>query len=831
MRFLPSDLRFVLRSLAKNPLFVVVSVVSLALGIGANTAIFTLMDQVLLRSLPVKNPEQLVLFDWEGSFSGMQISDHAFSYPMYTAFRDKTGAVLSGLAAEYQSPVDIGWKSGAERAQAELVSGNYFDVLGVGSAIGRTLSPNEDKNRGGEPYLVLSYGYWQRRFGSDRQILNQTVDVNGRPFTVIGVAERGFKGTDIGSPVDVFVPMAMNATVAPNWDQLSNRLAIWLHLIGRRLPGVSLKQAESAARVVYRQEQREDLKANKEATEKFRERYLKNSFWLVTASKGVSTVRDQFSTPLIVLMAMVGTLLLIACGNVANLLVARAAGRQREIAIRLSLGANKRAVVRLVLLESAVLSLTGAALGLLVAWWSGSLLLQFLPFEGAANAIPATPDERVLLFTLAISVLTALIFGAVPAIQAAKPDIAYVLKTEATSVIGGGHVMIRKGLVAAQISLSLLLLVGTGLFARSLHNLMSVNPGVSTRHILEFSLDPTLSSYSSERTRQALRTLNERLASLPGVETASGAEVAILSRDDESFTTRVEGYEAKDRENLNPQVNRVLPGFFSTLKIAKLAGRDFTQKDTLNTPKVAIVNEEFVRYFFGSKSALGRHIGFGNPRTAKLDTEIVGVVANTKTSDLKEKTTRIVFVPELQAENPANFTFYLRSVGDPQAVESEARIAIHQFDSRLPVYSVKTLETQVNETHYIERLTFALSAAFGLLATLLAAFGLYGVMAFTVTRRTREIGIRMALGAARSSVLSMVMTEVLLLTATGIVVALPLAFGLGKLIESQLFQVNPADLTTMFSATAFLVIIAIVAGIIPARYASKIDPLHALRWE
>ncbi|MBV9442669.1 MAG: FtsX-like permease family protein, partial [Acidobacteriaceae bacterium] len=637
--------------------------------------------------------------------------------------------------------------------------------------------------------------------------------------------------TDVGNPVDVFVPLAMTKAAMPIWGHMNDRLAIWLHLLGRRQPGVALKQAESAIQVIYRQEQREDLKANTESNDKFRERYLKNAFWLSTAAKGVSTVRDQFSKPLIVLMAMVGTLLLIACGNVANLLVARAAARQREIAIRLSLGASKRAVIRLVLLESVVLSFLGAALGLLVAWWSGSLLLRLLPFEGAANAIAVTPDKRVLLFTLGISLVTALVFGALPAMQAANPDVAPVLKAEATAVVGGRSVLLRKGLVAAQISLSLLLLVGTGLFARSLRNLMAVNPGVSTRHILTFSLDPSLSGYSSERTREAEHALLERISNLPGVEAASGASTPILSRDGEMRTTRVEGYETKERENVNLTVEHVLPGFFGTLRLPQVAGRDFGDRDGVNAPKVAIVNQEFVRYFFGGRNVLGRHIGFGHPRRAKLEMEIVGVVGNMKVSDLKEKTPRIVFLPEMQEPNPSSFTFYVRSVGDPTAVQAAVQTAVHQFDPRLPIFSVKTLDTQVNETHYIERLTFALSAAFGFLATALAAFGLYGVMSFAVSRRTREIGIRMALGAASRTVLGMVMSEVLVLTALGVAAALPLAFALGKLIENQLFGVKASDFSTMFAASAFLMAIGSVAGLIPARYASQIDPLDALRWE
>jgi len=576
----PSDLKFVLRSLAKSPLFTGVAVLSLALGIGANSAIFSLLDQVMLRSLPVKDPQQLVSLDWDGTFSGFAWDAHTFSYPMYVAFRDKAGAAFSGVIARFGTQIDVGWKGAAERANAELVSGNYFQVLGVGTALGRALTPGDDLARNAEPYVVLSYGYWQKRFGGSQGVLNQTVYVNGHPMTVVGVAQRGFKGTDPGALAEIFVPMTMKAVVTPTWDKIDDRRAIWLNILARLKPGVSAAQAEAAATILYRQEQLEDLKVNSHATQKFRTRYLKNKFALVEAGRGLSSIRDEFSTPLLVLMAMVGTLLLIACGNVANLLIARAAARQKEIAVRRSLGANTLAVVRMVLTESLVLSLAGGALGLLVASWSGSILMRILPLGTIAPLVSTAPHRRILLFTFAVSILTAVVFGLLPALQIAKPDLVQALKNETRSVIGG-QLRLRKGMVAGQVALSLLLLIGAGLFARSLHKLMETATGMRTDHILSFSIDPSLSGYSDQKARHLFQDLEAQFAALPGVQAVSAAEQPLLANNQEMDTTRAEGHPYKEGENLNPTVNHVLPGFFSTMGIPLLAGREFTARDLL----------------------------------------------------------------------------------------------------------------------------------------------------------------------------------------------------------------------------------------------------------
>jgi predicted permease len=527
---------------------------------------------------------------------------------------------------------------------------------------------------------------------------------------------------------------------------------------------------------------------------------------------------------------MVGTLLLIACGNVANLLIARAAARQKETAVRLSLGASTFAIIRLVLIESLVLALAGGALGLLMASWSGSVLMRVLPLDTLAPLISTTPDKRILVFTFAVSIVTAVLFGLIPALQIARPDLMRSLKNEARAVIGG-HLKLRRGMVTAQIALSLLLLIGAGLFARSLYKLMDTATGIRTDHVLSFSLDPSLSNYSDQRARRLFQQLQAELTAVPGVQAVSAAEDGLLSNNQEIRTTRVEGHPYKEGENLNPTVNHILPGFFSAMGIPLLAGREFTSRDIFGAPKVAIINERLARTFFKDRNPLGLHIGFGDPLHAKTDMEVVGIVRDVKQIDLKKAPENQVWTPSLQSEHPSGITFYVRTFSDPKAMSALVRRVVRRIDPALPLFDVKTLAKQINETQYVDRLISMLSATFGILATLLAAVGLYGLMAYTVARRTPELGIRMALGAQRGTVLKLVMLEVCGLTAVGIGLALPLSFGLGRYLQNQLFEIRPNDPLTLGAATGALVLVALLAGYIPALRATRIDPAIALRWE
>jgi predicted permease len=825
------DLRLALRTLGQSPAFTAVVVLTLALGIGANTAIFTLMDQVLLRMLPVREPEELVLLDDPGAFQGFRTGAQTLSHPIYRSLREQND-VFSGVIARFATSLQASYRGATERISGELVSGNYFQVLGVVPALGRTLTEDDDRIPGGHPVAMLSHGYWKRRFGADPKVVGQTLHVNAYPMTIVGVAPPGFSGVEVGAAPDVFVPLMMKARMTPTWDGLDSLWGRWLNVMARLKPGLSSPVAEARLNVLYHQLILEELKKRPDSSARFRERYAQNHLFLRPGFRGLSALRQSASLPLLLLMGMVGLVLLIACANVANLLLARGAARQRELAIRLALGARGRDLARQLLVESLVLAFVGGVLGLLVSAWTTDLLLRMLPFEGAARTFHSEPDLRVGLFTMGVSLLTGLLFGLIPAWQTSRPAVTSTLKDEAGSVIGGGHVGFRKGLVVAQVALSLLLLFAAGLLTRSLHNLRSVDPGFDQERLLTFSVDPSLGGHSGPRALELFRRLQEDLAAQPGALRASMASAPFMTDSASQSTVKVDGYEAKEGENLNPQVNSVGAGFFATFGVPLLEGRDFAPGDVAGAPRVAIVNETFARYFFGSASPLGRRFGFG--RDKATDIEIVGLVRDTKANNLRESTPRYVYLPYTQGDGPedlAAMTFYVRSTQPESAAALAVRQAVARLDPNLPVSDFKTMRAQVSESLFLERLVAGLSAAFGLLATLLAAVGLYGVMSYTVTRRTREIGIRMAIGAERSSVLWLVLEEVALLAALGIAIGAPLALALSRFAESQLFGLTPYDPLTLVAAMTALAAVTLGSGYLPARRATKVDPMTALRYE
>jgi predicted permease len=829
MDTLRQDLGYALRVLAKNPGFTVVVVLTLGLGIGANTAIFSLMDQVLLRALPVRNPHELVQLDGPGAFRGMTVNDHTFSYPMYRDLRDGN-QVFSGVLARFPASVTVSWRDQSERVAADLVSGNYFEVLGVRPALGRTFTAEDDRRAGEHLVVILSHGFWTRRFGADPEVLNQAVLVNGRAMTVVGVAPPGFHGIEVGRSPEVMVPLAMKAQVTPTWDERENRLARWVNVMARLKPGVSAEQADAGINVLYHQILERELPLFTNASAYFRARFLAKRLALLPGFRGQSYLREEFSTPLVVLMGMVGLILLIACANVANLLIARAAARQKEIAVRLTLGAGRGRIVRQLAVESLVLAALGGAAGLLLASWLTGLLLRALPFQGAARTFSADPDLRVALFTLAVAAFTGLLFGLAPAVQATRPDLIATLKHEAGTVVGAApQVRFRKGLVVAQVSLSLLLLIGAGLFARSLANLRRLDPGFQVGGLLTFSLEPSLSGYTPERASALIDQIRERLAGLPGARAATLAENATMAGSDTNSTMKVDGYTPQEGEDMNSHTNAVGAGYFSTMGIPLLAGREFDPRDAKGAAKVAVVNEVAAQRFFKGTSPLGRRIGLG--RTGVADMEVVGVVKDGKFGSLREDPLRFVYFPYAQQGHMSEVTFYVRTASEPESLTEPARRVVRELDTALPIYDLKTMRAQVDESLFVDRMVAALSAAFGLLATALAAIGLYGVMSYTVARRTREIGIRLALGAQRAAILRLVLHEVAAMALVGIAVGLPLAWALGRLLRSQLFGLSPADPLTMAGACLVLATVAIVSGYLPAARAARVDPLVALRYE
>ena len=805
----------------------------LAIGIGANSAIFTLADQMLLRLLPVKDPRSLVLLNYDGRFIGgsCRPCTNTFSYPAYSEIRDRVQNVFTGIAARYQQTVDIAVNGAARRAQAELVSGNYFEVLGVSPALGRMLTPEQGKVKLAEPYVVLSHAYWQRRFAGDPTVLNQSIDINGHAMTIVGIAPRGFLGFDEISPSDVFVPMMMKPVATPEWDDMERRNSTWLRMFARLRPGVSIKAAEAALAVPMQSVLRADL-ASVHRDERFSQTYLQNHIVLASASKGFNNLEDKFGKPIYVLWAMVAFLLLIACVNVANLVLARASTRQKEMAVRLALGAGRGSLIRLVLAESIVLAAIGALAGLLLSAFLSGVLRAFLPIENSGLLIRTTPNAAVFLFTGGLAILTMLLFGLAPALQSTRPDPAPALKNEGASLsLAPGQIGVRRLLVFAQIALSVLLLIGAGLFARSLQNLLTTDIGVEPTNLISFLVTPSRHRYTAPHARQYFLELQDRLSRLPGVTSASTAEIPILAGKNETNTVHVEGYQSKSGEDMNPLFNAVLPGFFRTMGIPLVAGRDFTPRDTLAAPKVVVVNQEFVKRYVPTGNPLGLHLGwFGS---GAMDYQIVGVVKNSKQSDLREQTKPHTYVSMLQYPGAAlpDLTFYVRTARNPLGATRSIERTVARIDPAIPAAKFRNLDMQIDETQTMDRLFAWLSISFAAAATLLASIGLYGLMAFAVTRRKFEIGIRIALGASRNQVLQLMMKEVWFLAIAGVSCGLLLAAWLVRFVQSQLYGIKAHDPFVMILAAAGIFLLCGIAAYVPARRAASGNPTLILRHE
>jgi predicted permease len=831
MDTLLQDARYALRRLARAPGFAFVAVLTLALGIGANAAIFTLLDQVLLRPLPVLEPGRLVLLHGPGPRSGMNTANKLLptplSYPMFVDFRDK-GDAFSGVLAYYPLGLHVEAQGGTERIDAELVSGSYFEVLGLRPAAGRLLSRQDDVTPGGHPLAVLSHAYWTRRFGSEASVVGQVLLVNGTPLTVIGVAPRGYRGAELGGDPALFVPLAMKAQMTPTWDRLQDRRAFWLTVMARLKPGMTREQATAASNVLYRQILEEEVKALEGRPESLRKRFVEKRLELLPGSAGASGFREAAQAPLAILMGMVGLVLLIACANVANLLLAQASRRQKEIAVRLSIGASRTRLVRQLLVESLVLAVMGGLGGLLLGAWSSRLLVETVPDATARSVLSAEVDPRVLAFSGALCLLTALLTGLVPAIQATRPSLVPALKEGAAAVAGTGPGVLRKGLVVAQVSLSLLLLIGAGLLSRSLANLRAVDLGFAPDRLLSFAVNPSLNGYSEERKQALFEELRDALATLPEARAVAFAENPVIANSSSSSTISVDGYTAKEGEDMNPHLNSVGPGYFAAMQIPLLAGRDFDARDRAGAPLVAVVNESFARYFFGTESPLGRRFKFGRGEGPFV--EIVGLVRDSKTDNLRDSP-RFLYLPFRQAEHQERMTYYVRARGDEGALAAGVRAAVARVDAALPVYELKTMWAQIDETAFPERLVAFLSSAFGVLATLLAALGLYGVMSLSVGQRNRELGVRMAMGATPRDILGLVLSEVARLLALGVGIGLPAGLGAAHLLRAQLFGLSPYDPATLGLVVLALAAAALLAGYAPAARAARIDPMASLRCE
>jgi predicted permease len=834
MSSLLADLRLAVRGLRRSPLFAAVAILSLALGIGANTAIFTLLDQVLLRKLPVKDPGQLVMLYQVGPHNGSNMGQRMHSYPIYQDYQQKAEP-FAGVLARRLVSASVSVDNQTERVQAEMVSGNYFSVLGVQPALGRVFSSVEDDQvYGGHPVVVLGYDYWVSRFSRDPSVLGRKILVNNYPMTIVGVSASGFAGIDPARSPQMRVPILMKRVMLPEWGWMraDSRRARWVQVFARLKPGYTVESAAAPLQGLFTQVRQHEatLPEAKDWSAYARDRFLEGQLKLEKADIGYSNVRNDFSTALIVLMCMVGLVLLIACANVANLLIARGFMRQREIAVRLSLGASRGQLIRQLLVESLVLSFVGGLAGIAVAVGLTRGLLALIPTDSNPLLIQAEPDLRILGFTFALTLVTGVLFGLLPALRASRPDPWTTLKDTVGSIAGaGGSLFLRKGLVTAQVALSFLLLFGAGLFVRSLQNLKTTDTGVALDNLVTFQLSPSLNGYTEERGHQFYTDLLERLRTAPGVKSAGMAAVPILAGDEWDNSMSVEGHKPADGEDMQAFMNALTPGYFETMQIPILEGRDFRSSDQKEGRwTVAIVNQKFATHFFQGASALGKRIGSGVGPQTKLDIEIVGVVADSLYEGPREGVRRQVFVPHWGRGSTA---VYMRTTAASEGAYSLVRNEVKRLDAAMPVYALKTLQGQLDETLLSDRLIALLAAGFGLLATLLASVGLYGVMAFVVARRRKELGIRLALGAQPTQLIWMVMREVLLLLGIGLAIGVPAAMALGKYVSSQLYGIEPQDPGIAIVTMLLLALVSAAAGLIPAHRASRINPILALRYE
>ena len=838
MRDVVRDIKFALRSFRKSPVFTTVAVLSLALGIGANTAIFSLINQLILRPLPIRDPQSMALLKGVGRHYGRNNGYNAFSYPMYQDIRDRN-TVFAGMMCRYSLTANIGTSSQVEIVQSELVSGNYFPLLGIGAVRGRVFNASDDLRAGEHPYAVLSYAYWKSRFAGDPAIVGQKIQYNNYPLTVVGVSQPGFDGMEPGIPAAVFVPVMMTPQVRPGFARLYDRRSRWINAYGRLKPGETLGQAKAGLQPLFHQIISTEVLEPpfRNAAPEVKQQFLMMSLDVLRGSQGNSGLRQKYDTPLLILMCVVALVLLIACANLASLLTARGAARQKEIAVRMALGSSRGRLVQQLLTESLILSLAGAALGIALSILAIRGLLGFMPvnvsgyntISVSGYNISSTPDGLVLAFTTGLALLAGVAFGLLPALQSTRPDIAPILKDQAGSLAGGSaQIAFRKLLVASQITLSLVLLIGAGLFIRSLGNLRSLDPGFRTAGLVRFALSPDLVGYKKERAAAFFQRLDERLGATPGIRAVGMADVPVLLDSQSVDSVTVEGYRSNP---VDPYSNSITPGYLEALDMHILAGRPFGKSDTGASPKVVLVNSMFAKRYFAGTSPLGRHIGLGADPGTPTDIEIVGVVSDTKFENMRTEIHPQIFLCEQQYPVDGSRVVYILTDRNPASAFTSVRAVMRDLDPNIAIIDMKTFDRQLAESLITDRLIATLSTVFGVLATALVLIGLYGTMTFMVTRRSREIGIRMALGAMAGNVVWLVMREVFMLIGSGIAIGLPAAWALSRMVQAQFYNTKPGDSLSIGLATLLLTLVSAIAGYLPAHRAAASDPLQILRYE
>lgn len=826
------DVRFALRQLRRSPGFTVVAILTLALGIGANTAIFTLVDRVMLRRLPVRNPQELVSLNLGDSNSFPRNMDGnsatAFPFPAFVQMRDRNEVFWSLFAFKDMGRLSVEVNGNPEIVRGEMVTPNFFSALGVRPEIGRDFMASDD-TADPAPVAIISYGYWQRRFGGEASVLGKQIEINGVPMTVAGVTPREFFGLQAGSAADVYMGVAMQPRIYPGLADpgtsafTANGLW-WIQVMGRLKPGVTMEQARANLDVIYRPAVLEGMSKPADGRA-----LVPPALEVVDGARGLNGLRGQFSKPLAILMIVVGIVLLIACVNVANLLLVRAAARRKEIAVRLSLGASRRRLIRQLLAESILLASVGGVAALLFAYWGCNFLLAMMQRGNDRLLIDVRPDSSVLGFTAAACVLAGVLFGLAPAMRATRVDLAPALKQ--TAGTASEKIFVTRLLVVGQVALSLVLLFGAGLFVRTLVNLETTNIGFSRDNLLLFGIAPREAGYKGEQFANLCREIQKRLAVLPGVQSATSSLHLLLSGSARSDSVSVPGYIASPKENTSLYVMPVGPGYIDTMGIHLLAGRDLSVGDDENAPKVALINETMARKYWGAANPIGRQFKLG-----KLEMQVVGVVADVKYASLRRDVPPTAYHPYLQdIDSMPQMHFEIRTKGDPAALLPAVREVVASVDNRLPLFDAATQNQQINELLYQERLFAKLTGFFAALALALVCIGLYGVTSYSVTCRTSEIGVRRALGAQRGNILAMVARDILSLAGVGVLGGIGASAAVAKIASHEvaglLYGIHVNDATSLVIASAFIAAVAALAGLLPARRASLVDPMVALRHE